>query len=110
MSERLLSYETESGEPVVFAVDVSDDDFELVQRGRNDPLVSEQRLDQALDSLQVATTAVFDNLDQMVRRPDEFQVEFGIRMNAKVGAIIASSEAQGHIKVTLKWRRDDRDR
>ena len=37
--------------------------------------------------------------------PDEVQVEFGIILNAKAGAVLASASAGANYKVTMTWKR-----
>ncbi|GID30455.1 CU044_2847 family protein [Paractinoplanes brasiliensis] len=39
--------------------------------------------------------------------PDEVTVEFGVKVTAGMGAVVARSTAGGHFKVTLGWTRDD---
>lgn len=45
----------------------------------------------------------------MAQRPDEITVELGVRLNASVGAVIARSESEGHLTVTLVWRSGNAD-
>jgi hypothetical protein len=61
-------------------------------------------LESALDTIRTTADAVLDRLGRIASAPKEIEVEFGVQMNAKVGAIIASSEAQGHLRVKLRWQ------
>lgn len=36
-------------------------------------------------------------------RPDEVEVEFGLRLSGKLGVVFSSTEAEGHIQVRLSW-------
>jgi hypothetical protein len=51
-----------------------------------------------------AATALrqFRNMDVL---PDEIQVEFGVRLNAQAGAVIAKTGVAGHLKVKLTCQR-----
>ncbi|NMO49953.1 hypothetical protein HH310_01920 [Actinoplanes sp. TBRC 11911] len=46
-------------------------------------------------------------LRDMDTRPDTVELEFGVKLNAEAGAVIARTGAQGHFKVKLVWKRDD---
>jgi hypothetical protein len=37
-------------------------------------------------------------------RPDEVEFEFGLRLSGKLGAVLASAEAEGHIQVKMTWK------
>lgn len=60
------------------------------------------RLQGALTTIKPAAQAVVAQLREL--SPDELEVEFGIRLNGKAGAVIASSEAEGHFQVKLVWK------
>ena len=36
-------------------------------------------------------------------QPDRIEVEFGLKMNADVGAILASAGVEANYKITLAW-------
>ncbi|GAA0588804.1 CU044_2847 family protein [Paractinoplanes ferrugineus] len=38
-------------------------------------------------------------------RPDELTVEFGVKLTARAGAILASGDGTCHLKVVLSWSR-----
>jgi hypothetical protein len=38
--------------------------------------------------------------------PDDVTIEFGIKLVAGLGALVATSKAECHFKVTLRWGRD----
>jgi NTP-dependent ternary system trypsin peptidase co-occuring protein len=105
MGTELLAFESAEGESVVFAVSDTDPGVELVGRGsRGELLPGPVQLEAALDTIRTASEAVLDRLKQVGQRPYEVEVEFGVQMNAKVGAIIAATEAQGHLRVKVKWQ------
>jgi Trypsin-co-occurring domain 1 len=39
--------------------------------------------------------------------PDEHEIEFGIKLNAEAGVVVAKSAVEGHFSVKLLWRRGD---
>lgn len=46
------------------------------------------------------------NFREMEVRPDEVQVEFGVKLSAQAGAVIAKTGVEGHLKIKLTWTRD----
>ena len=68
-----------------------------------------KRLDSALDLIQPTVIAVARQLDALkgpkVRQPRAVEVQFGVRLNAEVGAVIAKTQTEAHFMVTLTWDR-----
>jgi hypothetical protein len=62
-------------------------------------------LESALDKVQPAAKAIISKLRGLVDPPDEVSVEFGIKMSASAGAVLASADAEANFKVNLTWRR-----
>ena len=44
-----------------------------------------------------------DMLVDLQDKPDRLELEFGLRLDAEVGAVIAKASGQTHLKVTLSW-------
>lgn len=40
--------------------------------------------------------------------PDEVEIEFGLKLNAAAGAVLAKASAEGHLTVKLRWARESR--
>lgn len=64
-------------------------------------------LDDAMDQVRPAAEKLMTSLRNLVDQPQEIELSFGVKMNASLGAIIASGEAEGHFKVTMKWIKSD---
>ncbi|MFF4104268.1 CU044_2847 family protein [Streptomyces sp. NPDC001903] len=61
-------------------------------------------LQQALGSV---TDAAHDMLGQLRKAgPDGITVEFGIDLAVQAGAVITKSSANGHLKVTMTWKKN----
>lgn len=41
---------------------------------------------------------------QKAIKPDEFQLQFGIKLDAEAGAIIAKTEAGAQLQITMTWK------
>jgi hypothetical protein len=63
-----------------------------------------QSLEAALQKIKPAASAVVATLKSLADSPDEIKVEFGVKLSAKAGAILASADAEANYKVTLSWK------
>jgi len=64
---------------------------------------AERSLQAALDTVTRTAQAVAEKLRSMVTSPQEVTVEFGVKLDCKGSAIIASGGAEANFKVALKW-------
>jgi hypothetical protein len=65
-----------------------------------------QSLQSALEAIKPAANEVATTLISLAQKPSRVEVEFGLKLSAEVGAIIASTSAEGHIGVKLIWSMD----
>jgi hypothetical protein len=65
-----------------------------------------QTFEAALDKIQPAAEVIIQKLRYLSDAPDTIQVEFGVKMNAEVGAVVASASAEAHYKINLTWQRE----
>jgi hypothetical protein len=100
MSE-LMRFQTDSGSVVV---EIGEDEpgFELVDR---DSVIADTK-----KKLESAFADVRDGAEAALRvfrggslNPDAVEVEFGVKLNAEAGAIIAKTSVEGHFQVKLAW-------
>jgi Trypsin-co-occurring domain 1 len=103
----LLRFELDGGGAVL--VEVADDEPGIEQAARVDDLVVKARvsLENALDQVRAVANAAVVKLRDLAEQPQQIQVEFGIRLNAEAGAVIARTQAEGHLQVTLTWTRPE---
>lgn len=102
--KRYIEFPTDDGEPVVVEVEVSDTEFgtESVGRAANVAAQAEASFREALARLRPVTEAIVNQIREI--SPDEAVVEFGIKLDAKAGAFLASAGTSANFKVTLTWK------
>ncbi|MBS2966948.1 hypothetical protein KGA66_28195 [Actinocrinis puniceicyclus] len=61
----------------------------------------------ALSGVRAAAAATLREFTSLPHQPDEVTVEFGVRLDAQAGAIIARSTLEGHLQVTLLWKKTE---
>jgi hypothetical protein len=108
MDTELVQFEIAGGGRVL--VEVDDQEPGVARASRVDDMVvqAKQSLEPALDSIRAMANVALEKLRDLAERPDELEVEFGVRLNAEVGAVIAKTQAEGHLKVRLAWKASER--
>ena len=84
-------------------VEVDDDAPGLERISRDSAGIAEagQRLDDALAAARPAIRSVIDSIKALA--PDEYEVEFGVKLNAEAGVIVAKTAVEGHFNVKVHW-------
>ena len=100
---KLIKYEMDGGSVVV---EVDDDLVPAEARVSRAGYVetAQKKFDEALAVVRPVADAVVAQVDSLIKAPDEFAVEFGIKFTAETGAIIAKTGAEGSFKVSIVWK------
>lgn len=95
-----------AAEGVSVLVEADEETFgvERVSRGADGTIQATQPLQQALGSARATVGSALAALEGLGF--DELVLEFGIKLHAEAGALIARTSAEGHLTVTARWGRD----
>lgn len=74
-----------------------------VARGGHVMAELDERLADALASVRPAARSILEALAEL--DPEELRVEFGLKLDATLGAVVAKTGVSGHFTVTLTLRR-----
>lgn len=61
----------------------------------------------ALAGVRSAAAATLRQFTSLPHQPEEVTIEFGVRLDLAAGAVIARTAVEGHLQVTLLWKRTD---
>src|SRR6266700_7054920 len=100
----LVRWQLDDGDELLVEVDHDGPEISPVSRAGDVIESAGTSLSAALGSVRKAATVVLGQFRDMAVRPDEVQVEFGVRLTAEAGAVIAKSSVEGHLTVKLTWR------
>ncbi len=64
-----------------------------------------QTFEVALEKAKPAASALIAQFRDLIDPPDEIEVEFGIKLSAGAGAVLASAGGEANYKMTLTWKR-----
>ncbi|MEV8093350.1 CU044_2847 family protein [Kitasatospora sp. NPDC085879] len=75
-----------------------------VGRGGGDAVVrASETFEHALGGVRAAAEAALAVLRDGSLRPDTVEIEFGVKLSAEAGALIARTAADAHLTVKLSW-------
>lgn len=104
--KHLIEFPLEDGSSVIVEVDepAPEGGPERAARPGDVAAKAEQTFEAALERIKPAAGAIITKLRGLSDPPDEVGVEFGIKLSGKIGAVVASADAEANYKVTLKWK------
>jgi hypothetical protein len=71
------------------------------------PRPTSEDLEASFDRITPAANLLMSKLRSLADRPDEATIEFGVKLTAKAGAVLASAGVEANFNVTLTWKRHD---
>ncbi|MFH9662345.1 CU044_2847 family protein [Streptomyces sp. NPDC017248] len=98
----LVEFRTEEGALVVVEGVGTRSGARLVSRG-DGPALAARTFEGALDGVRAAAAAALRVFRDGSLRPDTVEIEFGVRLSAEAGAVIAKGSTEGHLVVKLSW-------
>lgn len=69
---------------------------------------SKKAIDKAMDTIQGMATRTIAAAKKISDPPDAIEVEFGIKLDAQAGALVAQAGSEASIKVKMVWRPKDK--
>ncbi|MCX4761723.1 CU044_2847 family protein [Streptomyces sp. NBC_01275] len=99
----LVEFKTDDGAVVsVEAVTEGRPGSRLVARG-DGTVQAARTFEGALEGVRAAAESALRVFRDGSLRPDAVEIEFGVKLSAETGAIIAKGTAEGHLVVKLTW-------
>lgn len=107
---RLAKFVLPDGSSLVAEVDDESVDTTRVMRGgavTSSEIVvkANESFETALDRVRWAAEGLLARLTSLASPPDEVAVEFGVKLNAETGAVIAKAATEANFRINLKWTR-----
>jgi hypothetical protein len=95
-----------TGGGIVVEVDANESGFTSVSRKPGEAIHDVQaRFDDALEGVRKAVTSALKKFRDEIHDVDGVEIEFGVKLNAEAGGVIARTAAEGHMVVKLSWSR-----
>jgi len=90
------------GKPVYIEVEETEEGITRVGRTEDGIEKAENKFTRAISHIKPAAEAILNTFREM-SAPEEIGMEFGIKFNAKAGAVFASVDSEATFKVSVKW-------
>ncbi|MFF7854075.1 CU044_2847 family protein [Streptomyces sp. NPDC007904] len=98
----LMQFTTEDGATVVVEGIEDESGARLVSRGGG-PAQAARTFEGSLEGVRAAAESALRVFRDGTLQPDTVELEFGVRLTAEAGAVIAKGSAEGHLVVKLSW-------
>ena len=100
--KQLIEYLLEDGNAILIEVDLPEAGIE--RAGRGDQVIkAKEHFASAIEQIKPVAHTVIATLRNLAA--DEIGVDFGIKLSANAGAIIASANTEANFTVRLTWKR-----
>jgi hypothetical protein len=101
--KHLVEFPLEEGGIIIVEVDEPEREG-TVRAGRGDTIVkAKETLEEALNHVLPATKSIVEKLRSIGNKPDEIEINFGVKLSTTAGAVIASASAEANFDVTVRW-------
>ena len=86
-------------------VEVAEDEQRLQRAGRAASVVrdSAETLEEALRRVKPAVATVLHQIRDLATPPDTVKIEFGVKLTAEAGVVIAKAATEANFKLSLEW-------
>lgn len=86
-------------------VEVADDERRLQRVGRDGAIVrnAAETLEEALRRVKPAIIAVFGQVRDLATPPDTVKIQFGVKLTAEAGVVIARATSEANFTLSLEW-------
>lgn len=103
--KRVVAFPLSDGESVLVEVDMPDDAGGTVRASRAGEITETARVsfEDALSKIKPSAEYIISCLRGLTHAPDQVVVEFGIKLSAQAGAIIASAGVEANYTITMTW-------
>ena len=103
---RIVQFETKQGKQVLVEVDEGRALHGEVLAANESGIAAKakQSFEDALASVKPGIEAALQSLTNLVSKPQETEIEFGLKLDAAAGAIFARAGAEATFKVKLTWK------
>jgi hypothetical protein len=104
--KRLIEFPLEDGSSVVVETDESETRGDVLRGGRPGEMIEKagQTLEAAVGKICPAAAAIIAQLRDLTDPPNEVEMEFGLKLTAGSGVIIALAGTEANFRVTLTWK------
>jgi len=108
--KRLVEFPLEDGSTILVEVDEPESIGGAARVARDHKTIekAKQTFETALDKIKPTANAVIAKLRDLYEAPDEVTVEFGLKLSAEAGIVLAAAGIEANYKVMLTWKKQEK--
>lgn len=100
-----MEYRLKSGESILINVEDTTPKKEITKAKREGvPEKITTTFDEALDKIKPTAATIIEKFRDLSDKPDEVQVEFGLKLTTNANILITSGGLEANFNVTLTWK------
>jgi hypothetical protein len=105
--KKLIEFNLNGGDTLVVEVDTSDQGG-VTDAGRFGDIAEKAELtfEETLEKLRPLANGVISKLKDL--SPEKVVVEFGVKLSAKSGIILASADSEVNLKIAMEWHSQEK--
>ncbi len=103
--KELVRFSLDDGGSVIAEIATTEQGVARASRASDAIRSAATSFESAMGSVREATLSALRHFKDLPQPPDGVTIEFGVALNAEVGAVIAQTSAEGHLQITLTWQR-----
>jgi Trypsin-co-occurring domain 1 len=102
----LIQFELEDGSSVLIETE-GIPARPVTRGGRATEMISkaDETFEHALGRIVPTSAAMIQRFRGMATQPDEIEIEFGVKISAEAGAIIAKTSGEANFRIAVRWKR-----
>lgn len=107
---RLIEFPLEDGGHILVEVETVISGQGISPASRPSEIIEKanKSFEAAIATVKPIATAIIGKIRELQDPPDETEVEFGLKLSAEAGAVLASAGVEANYKVTLTWKRTEK--
>jgi hypothetical protein len=105
---QLVKYESEAGDILIEVKEEPDGGDDFIRVGFSEKTVTNasETLEKSLVKIQYLSNKIITSINEKNdNKPDEVNVEFGIKLGGEADFIVASGSVEANFKVSLTWKK-----
>lgn len=106
--KKLVEYKLENENSIIVEVDEFEGEGEIEEVCRSENRTIKKSMiyfEDAIDRVKPAATIILEKIKDLDYSPDQIQIEFGLKLNAEAGAVIASTGMEANYRISLVWNK-----
>lgn len=103
---RFVEFDVADGETQIIVEMADDTPRGPVRATRGGAMVEKASvaLEDVASRIRPLAEIMLSQLKTLPSKPTEIDIEFGVKLNASAGVVIAQACSEGHVKIALRWK------